>query len=626
MLFMPPESQMELKMASTSDRKKIALNVYLLKKRDDGSPCANWAKTEFLARPVGSSGKALLIRTDEYPLGTSGEYGTLYIKKPATESEPEWVQFVSSGVTGSTKLPKLKNRSTSAILVIERNSRQFVIAFGHGRFMIEPRLVEDRFGIRTVLNSISPEKVASIDRQTFDASPRISRVQTVKASSVSDFMINPEQDLLRGLVGFTQRSYRDSLGDVVAGIDSFKASIGIVLSELPGVLDVILERSESTDYLKRDSEGRISQFAWVENLLPIKDRSKIENLEKALWKKLKAPTLENMWLSVPEIFDWSEVTGFRYGTTDKGEIESDLDLKEFMSTLRKGATIETIKRKEIIMQMSSGIPSRRINAFKCIYAEIKLGIDLFILHAGTWFKVEDNFKRGIEKYFSSLPRRAMSAPFIEYNHSGEGDYNEAVCAADPTQYGILDRKLIQFGGKHDKIEVCDIIKTSNSGTNRSYDFFHVKRGRSSANLSHLFAQGLVAATLLVREESFTTDVNAQLTNLGLPSLPSPFSARGNNLVYAIIDGPSTSTLDIPFFSKVTLQNCGKTISAFGYSVALMHIPESATYLAAKAKKSAKKKATKKTVKKAVKSTVKKAAKKAVKKAAKKTQRAQQLNQ
>ena len=61
----------------------------------------------------------------------------------------------------------------------------------------------------------------------------------------------------------------------------------------------------------------------------------------------------------------------------------------------------------------------------------------------------------------------------------------------------------------------------------------------------------------------------------------------------IIDGPAGTPLDIPFFSKVTLQNCGKSISAFGYSVSLMHIPESAVHLAAVAARVAKKKAAKK---------------------------------
>lgn len=575
-------------------KKRITLTVYLLKANPDPASKGLWSKKEFLARPIGSSGKAAQIKTENHPLGPTGDFGTLYIRKPIIETEPEWLDFVRKGLVDASPLAKLKNKSVAAILLIEQNNRQFALAFGHGRFMLEPRLIEDRFGIRVVLNSISPERVASIDRQTFDASPRISRVQTIKASSVSDFMISPEQDLLRGLVGFTRPEYKETLGGQIAGIDSFKTSIPIELSELSELLRVVLERSESKDYLARDSQGNNSQFAWVENLLPVKDKALIDELDKKIWDRLSSRDLGSMWLAVPEIIDWSQVAGFSYApTADEMDIEESLDLERFLKTLRKGATLETVKRREILILMANGMPALRFGAFKCIYAEIKKNLDLFVLHVGTWFKVEGSFQRAVEKYFTSLPRKAFAPPFMQYAHAGEGAYNEAVCAVSPLTHGMLDRRLVQFGGTYDKIEVCDILKVPPGGASTGAEFIHVKRGRSSATLSHLFSQGLVASTLLVRESNFVAEVNKQLMALALKPLPSKFSARGNEVVFAIIDGPAGTPLDIPFFSKVTLQNCGKSISAFGYSVSLMHIPESAVHLAAVAARVAKKKAAKK---------------------------------
>ena len=568
--------------------------MYLLKINTDPASNGIWSPKEFLARPVGHSGKAAQIKTENHPLGSQASFGTLYIRKPVTETEPEWIDFVRKGFSDASPLAKLKNRSVSAILLIEQHERQFVIAFGHGRFMIEPQLIEDRFGIRVVLNSISPEKVASIDRQTFDASPRISRVQAIKATSVSDFMISPEQDLLRGLVGFTKPEYKNALGKLIAGIDSFKTSIPIELSELSQLLSVALERSESKDYLERDSQGNNSQFAWVENLLPVKDKALTEELDKEIWDRLSSRYLENMWLAVPDIVDWSQVTGFSYApSSPEIHSESNLDLAKFLSTLRDDATLETVKGKEILMLLASGVPAQRFSAFKCIYAEVKKHTDLFILHVGTWFRVKASFQHAVENYFNFLPRKQFAPPFVEYDHAGEGAYNEAVCAESSQTHGMLDRQLVKFGGTYDKIEVCDILKAPPEGSPKGIEFIHVKRGRSSANLSHLFSQGLVASTLLVRESNFVAEVNKQLVNLDLPKLPNKFSAIGNEVVFAIIHGPVGTKLDIPFFSKVTLQNCGKSISAFGYSVSLMHIPESDNHIAAVAAKAAEKKAAKK---------------------------------
>ena len=194
-------------------KKKVPLNVYLLK--DNGG--IPWGENEIIASPIGSGGKPRRIRTDKHLIGHDGAYGTLFIRKPIKETVPEWLKFIAKGLGEGVKTSDWKNKSVSALLLINHKSRQFVVAFGHGRHMIESRLIEDRFGIRVVLNSVSPDKISSIDRQTFDASPRISRTQTVKASSVSDYVINAEQDLLMGLVGFTKSEYSDVLGPLVAG-------------------------------------------------------------------------------------------------------------------------------------------------------------------------------------------------------------------------------------------------------------------------------------------------------------------------------------------------------------------------------------------------------------------------
>ncbi|MGM8936390.1 DUF6119 family protein [Pseudomonas neustonica] len=215
-------------MGTKGNGKKVPLNVYLLKEKSG----ASWDDKDVIASPIGAGGKPRKIQTEKHFLGPEGSYGTLFIRKPINETEPNWLNYVSPGLDQAANTQRWKNKSVSAILLVNCSARQFVIAFGHGRYMIEPRLIEDRFGIKVVLNSVSPDRITSIDRQTFDASPRVSRTQTIKASSVSDYMINAEQDLLRGLVGFTKSDYSEVLGPLIAGIDSFKASVSGDLADL----------------------------------------------------------------------------------------------------------------------------------------------------------------------------------------------------------------------------------------------------------------------------------------------------------------------------------------------------------------------------------------------------------
>lgn len=559
-------------MSIKGNGKKIPLNVYLLKENNG----ILWDDKDVIASPIGSGGKPQKIQTEKHLLGPEGIYGTLFIRKPILETTPDWLEFIAQGLNESVKTKSWTNKSVSALLIVTHNSRQFAVAFGHGRHMIEPRLIEDRFGIRVVLNSVSPDRIASIDRQTFDASPRISRTQTIKASSVSDYMINAEQDLLRGLVGFTKPEYSDVLGPLIAGIDSFKASVPAELAGLNKFFTAVLDRSASKDYLTRSVDGHNSEFSWVENLLPVKDKDVIEELEALLWAALRSSEKHNMWLAIPDIVDWSNVAGFSYRAEALStDIQEILYLEKFLDTFRGDATLDTVKRRDIFMIHTDGRVPARFSAFKCIYAEIKHNAKLFILHAGSWFGVEESFQASVERYYSDLDKKSFAAPFVEYDHSGEGEYNEYVCAQASSTHAMLDRQLIRFGGSYDKIEVCDIYKKQDSGERG--EFIHVKRGRGSSNLSHLFAQGLVASTLLVRETEFVKDVNEQLAKQGFPALSERFEAKGNDIVYAIIDGENSSSLDIPFFSKVTLQNCGKTITSYGYGIKLLHIPESAAY-------------------------------------------------
>lgn len=83
---------------------------------------------------------------------------------------------------------------------------------------------------------------------------------------------------------------------------------------------------------------------------------------------------------------------------------------------------------------------------------------------------------------------------------------------------------------------------------------------------------------MVRESGFVSKLNEQLLTKDVLEFPVKFEARGYDVIFAIVDGAKEKDLDIPFFSKVTLQNIGKTISSYGYVVKLMHIPESAEYL------------------------------------------------
>lgn len=510
--------------------------------------------------------------------------GTLYVKKPVSESVPDWVDFFVKDLPVGDELKRLKNTSTSAILIKEVDGRQFAIAFGHGRHLLDLSCIEYRFGIKVALNVIEPDSISSIDRQTFDAAPKITKTQTIKPTSLTDYSVNTEQDLLRGVVGSAKPEFKKNFGSIVAGIDSLKLSVITSLETIDELLRNSLARFGSKDYLVSDSE-RASAFAWVDNLQAVPDPIVKSNLDRQLWEAFEKNDFDGIFMSIPELIEWEEISGFAYTeaqSKDSEKIVNSLDVVEFKSSLRSDSSLETLRNRNIFVVTNESGYVKRFSAYRCLYAEIRLVDDasLYVLTAGNWFKVEPSFEAQINSHFRSIEILKFSPPFVEYNHEGEGGYNDAVALAAGKEYLLLDRKLIQFGGKHSSIEVCDLYKTKPKDESLG-KLVHVKRGRDSSSLSHLFAQGLVSSTLLVSEPDFVKEVNSQIAKNGGVMLPSKIIAQNYDVVFAIVDGPAGSVLELPFFSKVNLQNCVRSIKAFGFGVKFLHIPEAAVYLAKK---------------------------------------------
>lgn len=569
--------------------KKIGLNIFLLKENLE-SKNKKWIKSDFLVRTKEKDGVKRTVKHRELKFEYGELEGLLLIKDPPSENTPDWAYFLNGGL--DTEITdNLKNKSASALLLLEVKGRQFVLAFGHGRHMLEHKCIDTRFGVKVCLNSIEPGKIASIDKQTFDANPRLTRTQATKISSISAYGVNPEQDLLKAIVGITRQEHSAELGAVVAGMDSLKITIDADIKSIRQSLITALSQANSTKFLE-EVDGKESQFAWVNNLTHETDDERIKILDEDLWKNFKGLAIHKMWLAAPEIIDWTNISGFSYwAINDETVLSQFMEIKDFRDTFNKNSSLSTLKSRKIYYKRSSDNSTGSYPAFNCIYWETALENDSYILHQGEWYKINPEFSEAVNKAYRGIPTKPLPPFFPEYDHTDEGAYNSAVSSARGSAYTLLDKKLIKYGGGPSSIEVCDLFLHSTSTTRG--ELVHVKRGRESASLSHLFGQGLVSCTLLASAPDFVKSINEQLKGQRRRLVPAKFPCINYDLVYAIIDGPSTKpSSDIPFFSKISLLHSVKTVAAYGFEVYIMRIYESAIFLQKKAEKKAKKKAEK----------------------------------
>jgi uncharacterized protein (TIGR04141 family) len=127
--------------------------------------------------------------------------------------------------------------------------------------------------------------------------------------------------------------------------------------------------------------------------------------------------------------------------------------------------------------------------------------------------------------------------------------------------------IIERGRKHSGVAWLGDLYTSRQ------QMIHVKKYAGSSVLSHLFAQGSVAANAFLEDAKVRAAVNAILPpshQLSVPAdRPDP---RTFEVIYAVISR-SLKPIDkvLPFFSRLNLRNAARQLRAFGYTVALTKI-------------------------------------------------------
>jgi uncharacterized protein (TIGR04141 family) len=202
------------------------------------------------------------------------------------------------------------------------------------------------------------------------------------------------------------------------------------------------------------------------------------------------------------------------------------------------------------------------SAYRCLYAEFDLHGETYVLRNGDWHVVNRDFMEKVDLVLGKLEVDATPMPV--YNHANEGEYNAAVEASTP-DIELMDKKNIAVGGPFDKVEFCDLVRNGR-------DLIHVKYYRSSATLSHLFAQGMVSGEVFVKYEDFRRKLNEKLPkSIRLSDVSAIPNSRDFRIVYAIATNKDLPK-ELPFFSKISLKNAALSLQTLGYKVAIAKIP------------------------------------------------------
>jgi len=475
---------------------------------------------------------------------------TLYWK-PSRLGQPRWIKTFFGDELQAKDFISASSRAIviTEISISKTEKRIFAVPFGTGHHLLLSGSMEERFGLKIVLNSVDENLLRSIDKKDMSNIPIQAREQISIHSPAADFGVNIEQDLILGVAG---RSKDAVLGQTISGKDALGVSVRVDLTNIGDFLKHCYSTYQKTDYR--------STFGWIDQISELRDKPLIADLDNELVSKFKKKDLNKLWMALPEVLEWEDVAGFRFVEDEDAELHDDIFLDRYLAQLPSGTdiTLDLLKKSQVLCySRSTEDVSVHWKVYKCLYSEISLNSQTYLLTNGKWYRLADSFLKSVNDEYLAILNKPAVVSLPDYAHKDEEQYNKA-CAGTGS-FELMDRKMIKFGGGYSKIEFCDLFSPKN-------EMIHVKYYGGSSVLSHLFSQGLVAAETAATAPDFRKSVNAKLSK----PLPDPFKPAEFHVVYAIISG-SKKVLDIPFFSKVTLRSARRRLEGFGFKVSLQKI-------------------------------------------------------
>ncbi|WP_370078294.1 DUF6119 family protein [Streptacidiphilus sp. MAP12-16] len=376
----------------------------------------------------------------------------------------------------------------------------YALGYGQGHLLIPEEAKDPRFGIAFVARRIGEGRVRQLVRRRPGAG-RIDSTHLADGAPLWMAGFEAGAEIVRSLGGEAPKvnfSFAGR-GDRVMYLEGgrgLRTRFGVAGADL--VADV----REIARVLREEPVTPGLQA--VEYLLPLTDRLLILQLEADLDERLGAGDAGGIAVVPPadRLRDWTGArsVSLRIGSVPRDVQEVMLSDVMFYSALQKGGRrIHELQRGKVLLYSDSERHERTasLNLYKCLEVAASLGSRRFFLTEGHWYELDAAHltaqRARIAGLFHTPPSLDLPA-WDRAQHRTEREYNDWLPSCREG-YINLDRKLVRNAmASHGSIEVCDHLAPDDS-------FVLVKRASGSRDLSHLYAQAVVAAKTLYASAS-----------------------------------------------------------------------------------------------------------------------------
>lgn len=471
------------------------------------------------------------------------------------ETTPKWLSFLSEYCEIDES--EVVNTTNSFLLLIRVKSRVFAITTGFGFTAIERNHLEPGFGLKVTLNEINPSKIKGVDVRRIDTITRQKRVLINHDSPIHDFEFDLDEDLVHLIAG---QPKDEALARKLAGSDSLSLTSDVTFPELGQKCTALLSSFMKEDY-KAD-------FGFIDHMRLVKSPDLKRTLDGLLVKALENRNSPKLMLAYPEIDGWNEIEHFKFRYRGIDGYAQEVTLHSvYQFTDEHGFDGIDSSKFAIIGLNHDQIPvTKKFSLYDYLVFECDYDKGKYLFSLNRWFELAKGYVEEVNKSLETIQDISSTNILIPMlPKQREDEYNLAAAEANPNMV-CLDKKNFSLPGQS-RIEACDLL-TQNA------EFICVKKYNRSSTLSHLFSQGLVSAMLLNDHQKYREFILKQCPQTWKP----PFSANGEQkkniaFVFAIAAGKSGVLPGIlPFFSKVNLRHCRRSIERMGYRVMVYKIP------------------------------------------------------
>ncbi|MER8370440.1 DUF6119 family protein [Mesorhizobium sp. M1378] len=510
--------------------KSRSFSIYLLK---EGYSAANALRVDHVL---------------EDDIGAQGlpEGATLFVLD--SEPRPPWWRSYFGIEKNLTQVNK------GALVFLPVGERSFALSFGHVAHSLVDSSYEYDFGLRVTLNSLDPRKLKSTDTLDPGATKR-RRTQLPIESELTLFDFDRDSTILRSLTGKVRDEHKE-LFRHATGSSNLRISTDVESNGLVELCEQLLALYQSEQYK--------TAFPEIQNIVPVSDPARIEALNGRLLEAFRGRN-PDLNITVPEIINYSDNLYVTFSGAGRGLVYDDIYIGRYYDYLDEHETdlsamgIEDLRRHALVLTDEDGNARNRYSVFKSLVFDTTLeGArgETFHLSEGHWYRIDDDYIARLVAYLDPL---CVDSDLPSYDHPSEGEYNEGAAAGNPG-IACLDRKNISPDGQS-AVEPCDLLAVRDGVA----AFYHVKVSTLSAQLSHLFNQG-VNAIELMRLEPQAVDRLEALVREALPdaeadSLIALVRDRNYRIIFGIVTrkDPAAGSLNLPLFSRISLMRSMKAL-------------------------------------------------------------------